>query len=241
MAVVGDAYIVVKAITSGFEDDVRRAARGIDLGRDGKSAGESFSRGFGGGVSSGLSNSLSAFEKSAIRARKQFQGLIRTGYLLGPLISQLVSGIGALAGGLVSLASGFLAAAPSAVVFATALTSIGIAAIGLMGALKGVGAAISAGSKARKGSTKDVQAEEEALKRLLRATERVAEAQYDFAKATEAAREEIQQLGFDAEDAALGEKKAAIELEKARETLQRVQDIKLSLCSLRGRAIRLRR
>ena len=225
MAVVGDAYIVVKAITSGFENDVRRAARGIDLGRDGKSVGESFSRGFGGGVSSGLSNSLSGFEKSAIRARKQFQGLIRTGYLLGPLISQLVSGIGALAGGLVSLASGFLAAAPSAVVFATALTSIGIAAIGLMGALKGVGAAISAGSKARKGSTKDVQAEEEALKRLLRATERVAEAQYDFAKATEAAKEEIQQLGFDAEDAALGEKKAAIELEKARETLQRVQDL----------------
>jgi hypothetical protein len=225
MAVVGDAYIVVKAITSGFEDDVRRAARGIDLGRDGKSVGESFSRGFGGGVTAGLSSSLSGFEKSAIRARKQFQGLIRTGYLLGPLISQLVSGIGALAGGLVSLASGFLAAAPSAVVFATALTSIGIAAIGLVGALSGVGSAISAGNKARKGSIKDTQAEEDALKRLLRATERVAEAQYDFAKATEAAKEEIQQLGFDAEDAALGEKKAAIELEKARETLMRTADL----------------
>jgi phage-related protein len=225
MAVVGDAYIVVKAITTGFENEVRRAASGINLERDGKSVGETFSRGFSGGVGTSLSSSLSGFEKSAIRARRQFQGLIRTGYLLGPLISQLVSGIGALAGGLVSLASGFLAAAPASVVFATALTSVGIAAIGLMAALKGVGAAIAAGSKARKGSVKDTGAEEEALKRVLRATERVTEAQYEFAKATAAAREEIQQLGFDAEDAALAEKKAAIDLEKARETLQRVQDL----------------
>ena len=37
--------------------------------------------------------------------------------------------------------------------------------------------------------------------------------------------EEVQQLGFDAEDAALSEKKASIDLEKARETLQRVQDL----------------
>jgi uncharacterized protein (DUF849 family) len=225
MAVVGDAYIVVKAITTGFESEVRRAASGINLERDGKSVGETFSRGFSGGVGTSLSSSLSGFEKSAIRARRQFQGLIRTGYLLGPLISQLLSGIGALTGGLVSLASSLVAAAPASIVFASALTSIGIAAAGLFGALKGVGAAISAGSKARKGSVKDTGAEEEAIKRLLRATERVTEAQYDFAKATAAAKEEIQQLGFDAEDAALGEKKAAIELEKARETLQRVQDL----------------
>jgi hypothetical protein len=125
---------------------------------------------------------MSGFEKSAIRARKQFQGLIRTGYLIGPLISQLISGIGALAGGLVSLASSLVAAAPAGIVFASALTSIGIAAIGLMGALKGVGAAISAGSKAQKGSTKDKEAEEAAVLRVLRATERLTEAQYDFAK-----------------------------------------------------------
>jgi hypothetical protein len=225
MAIVGDAYIVVKAITSGFENDVRKAASGIDLNKNGKSVGESFSRGFGSGISGGMGSALSNFDRQALAARKQFQSLVRTGYTLGPIISMLVSSIGSLAGGLVSLGSALIAAAPSAVVFATALTSIGIAAIGLMGALKGVGAAISAGSKAQKAATKDTAAEDEALKRLLRATERVTEAQYDFAKATEAAREEIQQLGFDAEDAAIGEKKAAIELEKARETLQRTQDL----------------
>ena len=36
MAIVGDAYIVVKAITAGFENDVRKAASGIDLNKDGK-------------------------------------------------------------------------------------------------------------------------------------------------------------------------------------------------------------
>jgi gas vesicle protein len=225
MAIVGDAYIVVKAITSGFENDVRKAASGIDLNKDGKSVGESFSRGFGGGVSGGMGRALSDFDRRALATRKQFQSLVRTGFTLGPIISTLVSSIGSLVGGIVSLGSALLAAAPSGVVFATALTSIGIAAIGLTSALKGVGAAISAGSKARKGSTKDVQAEEDALKRLLKATERVAEAQRDFTRAVEDAQEEIQQLGFDAEDAALGEKKAAIELEKARETLQRVQDL----------------
>ena len=225
MAVVGDAYIVVHAITKGFENEVRRAASGIDLSKDGKSVGESFSRGFGSGASSGMGRSLSNFDKQALAARKQFQSLVRTGYTLGPIISTLVSSMGALAGGLVSVGASLVAAAPSAVVFATALTSVGIAGIGLMSALKGVGAAISAGTKAQKGSVKDTTAQDEAYKRLTRATERITEAQYDFAKATEAAKEEVQQLGFDAEDAALSEKKAAIELEKARETLQRVQDL----------------
>ena len=225
MAVIGDAYVVVHAITKGFENDVRRAARGIKLDRDGKSAGESFSRGFSSGMGNSLGSAMSSFEKQAVRARKQFQGLIRTGYLLGPLFSQLVSGVGALVGGLVSLGSALLAAAPAGVVLAGALTSVGIAAIGLKAALSGVGAAIKAGSKAQKAAAKDNTAEIEAKKRLLRATERVTEAQYEFTKAVRDAKEEVQQLGFDAEDAALGEKKAAIELEKARETLLRTQDL----------------
>jgi hypothetical protein len=225
MAIVGDAYIVVKAITAGFENDVRKAASGIDLNKDGKSVGETFSRGFGKGMSSSMGRSLSDFDRQALAARKQFQSLVRTGFTLGPIISQLVSGLGALAGGLTTVVSALLAAAPAGIVFATALTSVGIAAIGLMSALKGVGAAISAGSKAQKGSAKDADAEQAAKIRLLRATERVTEAQYEFAKATEAAKEEIQQLGFDAEDAAIAEKKAAIELEKARETLARVSDL----------------
>jgi hypothetical protein len=225
MAIVGDAYIVVKAITTGFESEVRRAANGINLNREGTSVGDTFSRGFSRGIGNGLGNSLSSFERSAIAARKQFQALVRTSYFLGPALSMLVSTIGTLAGGLVSLASSLVAAAPSAIVFASALTSIGIAAVGLLGALSGVAKAISAGTKANLAGKKNSDAYQESLKRLALATERVAEAQRDFAEAAEDAREEVQQLGFDAEDAALSESKAAIELEKARETLQRVQDL----------------
>lgn len=225
MAIVGDAYIVVKAITTGFESEVRRAASGIDLDREGRSVGDTFSRGFGRGVGGGLTNSMNAFAASAAAARKQFQGLVRISYIVGPALSVVVSTIGTLAGGLVSLASSLVAAAPSAIVFASALTSIGIAALGIVGALSGVTKAISAGTKAKLAGKKNSDAYQESLKRLALATERVTEAQKDFAKAAEDAREEVQQLGFDAEDAALSESKAAIELEKARETLQRVQDL----------------
>ena len=225
MAVVGDAYIVVKAITTGFESEVRRAASGIDINREGRSVGDTFSRGFSRGIGDGLGSSLSVFEASALAARRQFQALVRTGYTVGPVISLLVSTIGTLAGGLVSLASSLVAAAPSAIVLASALTSVGIAAIGLRAALSGVGKAISAGTKANLAGKKSTDAVEQATRRLLLATERVTEAQKDFTEAVKDAQEEIQQLGFDAEDAALAESKAAIELEKARETLQRVQDL----------------
>jgi hypothetical protein len=225
MAIVGDAYIVVKAITTGFESEVRRAASGIDLDREGRSVGDTFSKGFGRGVGGGLTNSLSTFAASADAARKRFQSLVRTSFIVGPALSVLVSTIGTLVAGLVSLASSLVAAAPSAIVLASALTSVGIAAIGLRAALSGVGKAISAGTKANLAGKKSTDAVEQATKRLLLATERVTEAQKDFTDALKDAREEIQQLGFDAEDAALAESKAAIELEKARETLQRVQDL----------------
>jgi hypothetical protein len=225
MAVVGDAYIVVRAITTGFENDVRRAASGINLGSDGRAVGESFTKGFNNGISKGLGKKFNFSAGEADAARRAFQTLVRTSFTLTAAIGPLISGLGALGGGLVSLTSSLVAAAPAAVVFATALTSIGIAAVGLFGALKGVGAAISAGSKAQKGSVRDSAAEEAAIKRVLSAKERLTEAQYDFAKATAAANEEIQQLNFDVEDAAIGEKKAALELEKARETLARVADL----------------
>jgi len=225
MAIVGDAYIVVRAITTGFESEVRRAASGIDLDREGRSVGDTFSRGFGRGIGSGLTNSMSEFAASADIARQSFQRLVRAGYILGPVLSVIVSTIGTLVAGLVSLASSLVAAAPSAIVLASALTSVGIAVIGLRGALSGVGKAISAGTKANLAGKKTTDAIEQAYNRLSLASERVTEAQKDFTEAIKDAQEEIQQLGFDAEDAALAESKAAIELEKARETLQRVQDL----------------
>ncbi len=287
MAVIGDAYIVVRAITTGFENEVKRAAGGISLERDGKSVGKSFSKGFNSGVGDSLANSFGSFGREALRARAQFQSLVRTGYTLGPLISILLSGIGSLAGGFVALAGTVAGAIPSLVVLPGIFAAIGLSALTAFAAFSGVGGAISAGLKASKKATADNTAakiaaarriediekrieklvidgrrlerdriadmieaeqdkvdaiadaaaeEEEAYAKLalvkekntesmIEANNRLKDAQLELTKALEDGREEIQQIGFDAEDAALSEKRASITLEKARETLQRTQDL----------------
>jgi hypothetical protein len=287
VAVIGDAYIVVKAITTGFESEVKRAASGINLERDGSSVGKSFSRGFNSGAGGGLASAFGDFGKSALQARAQFQSLVRTGYTVGPLISVLVSSIGTLGGGFVALAGTVAGAIPSLVVLPGIFTAIGLSAVTAFAAFSGVSKAISAGLKASKKATADNTAakiaaarriediekrieklvidgrrlerdriadmieaeqdkvdavaeaaaeEEEAYAKLalvkekntesmIEANDRLKEAQENLTKALEAGREEIQQIGFDAEDAALSEKRASITLEKARETLQRTQDL----------------
>ena len=305
MAVVGDAYIVVKAITTGFERDVRRSLRGIDIGSDGASIGESFAKGFNNSISRGLGQKFDFSAGEAQAARLAFQSLVRTSYTLTAAIGPLIAGLGSLGGGFISLVSILGAATPALVVLPGILTAIGLAAITTVAALGGVGKAVSAGLNQQKKATQDNTAakiaaarriedidkrieelsrdsfrlerdrlkdlaeaeqdkanvaedaakkeqeaiekkasvaqeaalkEEEADKRLslvkeknteslIDANNRLKEAQEDLTKALEAGREEVQQLGFDAEDAALSEKRASITLEKARETLQRTQDL----------------
>lgn len=287
MAVVGDAYIVVKAITTGFESEVRRAASGINLERDGKSIGKTFSNGFNSGVGDSLARSFDDFGKRAMQSRAQFQSLVRTGYTLGPVLSILTSSIGALGGGFVALAGTVAGAIPSLVVLPGLFSAIGLSAITAFAAFSGVSKAVSAGLAASKKATQENTAakiaaarriediekrieklvtdgrrlerdrvadmieaeqdktdaiaeaaanEEEAYAKLasvkekntesmIEANNRLKDAQLELTKALEDGREEIQQIGFDAEDAALSEKRASITLEKARETLQRTQDL----------------
>ena len=233
MAVVGDAYIVVHAITSGFESEVRRAANGINLNREGANVGDSFSR----GMTRNMQRSLIGFEQQALAASKRFQSLVRTGYTIGPILSVAVSTIGSLGSAIVSLGAAVVGAVPSLVVFASALTSIGIAAVTAKAAFSGVGKAISAGLKQQTtGAKRDAQAKVAAQKRVddalenylrivERTNERIVESQDRVNEAYEEAKEQIQQLRFEAEEAAFSERRAAIELERARETLARVQDL----------------
>ena len=233
MAIVGDAYIVVRAITTGFEKEVRDAAKNINLDRDGRRIGQTFSNGFSDGMGKNLIRSFSNFESRALAARRSFQSLIRTGYTLGPILSLLVSSVGSLAGGFLSLVAAAGALIPSLTSLLGIFTSLGLAALVTAAAFSGVNNAISAGlKKSSAGAKADATAKIAALRRLeaaqenlIDADERLTEAQKDLNEALKDGREELQQLGFDAEDAAIGEKKAAIELEKARETLARVQDL----------------
>ena len=225
MAVVGDAYIVVHAITKGFESEVRRATRGINLESDGINVGQSFTRGFSRGAGSTLANAMGDFGKQAIAARQQFQSLVRTGYTVGTALTALTASVGALAGGFAALVGTIAGAIPSLVVLPGLLSAIGLSALTLVAAFSGVGKAISAGLKTTAGAKTNTDQLTNAQKNLAKAIEASVEAQDRFTRAVRDAKEEIQQLGFDSEDAALAEKRAAIELEKARETLARTADL----------------
>jgi hypothetical protein len=220
MAIVGDAYVVVRAITSSVERDIQKSFNGVD--RVGEKAGKDISN----GVNRGFSRSGNNFDFISPRflisvadARERFSSLTRAGYALTPALTALGGIIGLLGTGLISLTSIIGAAAtPALITLAGAFTAAGQAALTLKLAFSGVAKAVQAGNKASKKSVSNTRAQEDAEENLAKAYERLA-------KARDRAIEQIQQLGFDSEDAAISEKKAALELEKARETLARVSDL----------------
>ena len=220
MAIVGDAYIVVRAITTSVERDIQKSFNGID--RVGERAGKDISNGISRGVRrSGIDlNFFSAqFLAQSVAAKEQFSSLTRAGYFLVPAITAVSGIIGLLGTGLISLVSIIGAAAtPALITLAGAFTAAGQAALTLRLAFSGVAKAVQAGNKASKKSVSNTKAQQDAEENLAKAYERLA-------KARDRAIEQIQQLGFDSEDAAISEKRAALELEKARETLARVSDL----------------
>jgi phage-related protein len=275
MPIVGEALIVVKALTRNVNRDISRGFNGV--GAEGRRAGESmgsaFSRGFQSNTNSNMFGKIASGIRTAIpaadQARTAINNLTRAGYLLGPAIGSAVGGISAVIGSLGALIGSAGAAISSMAALGSAIASVGIGVGVAKFALGGVGKAVSAatrpasgggggGGGGGSGAAEDTgptpeekaqaeraaaKAREQALRRiedaeeslaetiesnyesLIDANNEVADAQNSLTKALEDGREEIQQLGFDAEDAALSEKKAAIELGKARETLARVQDL----------------
>jgi hypothetical protein len=244
VAIVGDAYVVVHAITSGIQKDIKKGFAGVD--RVGNDVGQRI----GQQVNQGLAKSVGrkkifsdAFQADALRAADRFSALTRAGYLLAPAITALVGAIGALGSGLISLVAVLAAAGPAIAVLANGFAGL----VGLLATVKiafsGVSQAISAGLKNQQKSAANTRAIAKAELALTRATEDLARAYKDAAasnkkaladeeqaqkalnKAREEAMEQLQQLAFDSEDAAINEQKAALELEKARETLARVSDL----------------
>lgn len=245
MAVVGDAYVVVHAITSGVKKDIENGFKGVDR------VGEQVGRRIGNNLNTGLAQAMTKtngfltpqLQRESIAAADAFSSLTRAGYVLAPAITSVLGAVGALGSGLVSLVSVALAAGPALAVLANGFAGL----IGILATVKiafnGVAAAISAGLKAQKSSVANTRAIAKAEIALRRATEDLGRAYKDAAasnkkaledeekaqkalnKAREEAMEQLQQLAFDSEDAAINEQKAALELEKARETLARVSDL----------------
>lgn len=241
--VVGSAFIVVRAITAGVDKDIRNGLRGVGSAGDeaGDQVGKGFRRGFGRSTNKGMFSKLIS---ESVQAKERFSQLTRAGYVLAPALTALGGIIGLLGTSLLSLGSVIAAStAPAFYVLAQSATALAQAAVTLKLAFSGVGAAISAGTKAKKSGVKESKALENAEKRLEKALRAQGEAAEDAAerekdakeslvdaeealhKAREQAIEDLQQLGFESEDAAIAEQRAALELEKAREALARVSDL----------------
>jgi len=247
MAVVGEAIIIVRTVSTGFDKQLRDSVKGVDkIGEDaGRRLSRSMKKGAGrGSIGDFFARDTKTFKqlgREADKVGKAFNSLQRTGYSVGTAIGVLISSLSSLVVGVVSLGGAVLSAAPSLVVLGSGLAAIVTGGIAAKMALGGIGAAVSALNKKKmpgagnskqdlsKELAKIAQRNAENLaaadKKLLKSKLELTKAQIAFNKALKEGAEEIQQLGFDAEDAAIAEKKAALELEAARETLARVQDL----------------
>ena len=205
MAIVGDAYVVVRAVTTGVEDDIARAfsgARGIgaDAGED---SGSAFAQSFRDSSSRG-GGGFTKFQKEAEQARVRFNKLIRISYALGPAISGVVGAIGSLATGLFLVGAAAGQTIPALIVIPSILGAILQSAIALKLAFKGVGNAIKLGLKPAK------DASDAADKAIRDAEQGVQKAKENLARTQTRQAESL----TDAEDRLRESKQELVDLEK---------------------------
>lgn len=204
MPVVGEAHIIVRALTNKVAGDIKNGFDGVrgDMAeKAGATLGQKFSSGFNKRLDANRFTRLSdAIQKMAPRAeaaRTAINALIVKGYKTSAMaavvtgsISALISGLGALAGAAGAASVGLIGMLGAFISLKVGM-SIGKFAFG------GIGAAVSSATAAQGGYTKSLKE----------------------------TRKELKQLKFDAEQAALSEEQAALDLEAARENLARTADL----------------
>lgn len=249
MAVVGEAHIIVRAITDKVGDDIKRGFRngGTTARQAGESAGDAFKRGFSNSafadksVFTRFANGLKTARPEAEKTAQRFDALTRASYLIGPALTAAGGSISALGGGLLALGGAIGGAAiPAIGGLISTLFSLKLAAGVAKLALSGIGAAVSNAINSSAQSAKQAKQAQQAIddaiqakvrmlvvqnKAVKAATERVTAAQIAYNRAVREGAKELRDLQFDSRDAALNEKRAAIELEKARDTLARMADL----------------
>ena len=165
MAVVGEAHVLVKAITTGFESDLRRQISRIGGGvgpasrASGESIGSAFKRGFNrgsGDIFQQVANGLKSISPEAENARLVFRRLVRMSYTLGTGITVLVGGISSLIGGLITLIGAAGRAAPALAGLASAALQMRLAFSFAQFALGGISEAVAAATKQNQGLGKSV-------------------------------------------------------------------------------------
>jgi len=204
MALVGEAHIIVRAITTGVAGDIKKGFNNIDdsVGRRaGRDLGRSFFRGFNdsgsGNIFGRIADGLQTLAPEADAARESFRGLVKGGYYLQAILSILVGGISSVIGGLVALAGSAGAALPSFVSLANIMIGLKIGMGVAKFALGGVSEAVQQATQLTK----------------------------QYGSVAAAVGQQMKQLAFDAEAAALAERRAGLSLEQARENLLAAQQL----------------
>jgi hypothetical protein len=166
MAVVGEAYVVVRAITNRFKDDIQKSVNGIDS--VGEKAGKELGDGYRRGLTRGGKIKLFGEDwfRNAELARQKFRGLAIASNFLVTAIPGVLGAVGALGSGLLVLVGVLGNAARGSIVLVSALGGLVQAGIAAKLAFKGVGDALSAGLKAQEDSISNTRAEESAARRL---------------------------------------------------------------------------
>jgi phage-related protein len=205
--VVGEAHIIVRAITTNVAKDIRNGFNGVGGvgGKSAQKAGRDMADRFRDGFNKNVENNFltklaSGMQEVAPQAEasyNQINQLIVSGYKMSTVASVIAGAIGVIIGSLVSLVGAAAGAAASFTAVIGLFMSLKAATAVAKMAFNGIGEAVQQATQQQK-----VQAQ--TLRDL---------------------REELQQLKFDAEDAALAQEEAAISLEKAREGLARTADL----------------
>ena len=217
MAVVGEAHILVRAVTTHVRKDIRDGFKGLSgvASDEGKSVGKSFSNGLTGEM---MANA------------NQLTSLARKSYFAQSGIGALLGSVSALAGGLGGLIGVTASAASSMTVMANAMVTMKVAsAVGKM-AFNGISAAVSNAANSAGGAKKTLKELREEMEELAFAAEDAALAQESAALKLEKAREtlaRVQNLPPDnraRREAELAYKQAELNYRKAKDKAEDAQD-----------------
>lgn len=183
MAVVGEAHILVRAVTKGVKDDIKRALSGIsgEAEAAGDSIADSLGKGFNGG-----SHAMGKFSRESEALAREFHKNIRNSYKFQAAIGSAIQSVSVLANGLLALIGNMAGAASSAVVLVGVMAQLKITALVGKQAFSGIAQAVQATTGKSSTALQDFRRE---LENLKFAMEEAALAEIDAGLKLEEARE----------------------------------------------------
>lgn len=229
MAVVGEAHIVVRAITDQVKDDIRRGFDGskAEGSKAGNDAGREYQKGFGRSMSRSR-GMFSGIRQEALQAADSFARLVQVGYALGPAIVALAAALGGAVGGLFAIGAQAAAAGPALLSLVNVFGALAQGAVVLKTVFSGIGAAIGAAGKGGGGagrSAKDAAKQiEAAADRLDDAKKRLAQVKDAADRAEANARDRLAEAGERVADANEEYNKSLADIEEALENEKKAQE-----------------